>query len=399
MKTFLHTSLYGRAVECIVILLLFSYAAIASPLAVRDSMRVKRTLSADSLSSVHKNDLKLNDNAVKLIQFDFVPSSHSTKTELQTSPIDKPWMDFQVDLSVPKNMIDTTKVRKPENYVRMLPYSIWTKFGENPVFDVLVFGNKKRFEIMWKLDVDDIEEFGRNAIPFAGSYDPNGGVGCSSVIIGNLDFIGFIYDNFNKQGRIRKHNRKYANAWKTYQQAAPSILSEKEDMLASTTVGPTHASNSPVADSLYSDSVSDGRFSLSHQLNSVNLLEKRENDESQKPDYHLLQTPEQRSRFGTFLDPSLYAMPSNEKKQDQTENRQKRPKHKNRKHTSSKKKTPKQSDVIEELPSSMEDLYKLIRAKQEQDSIKRREMFRQDKTDQNAYELEQQQRRLKEMQN
>lgn len=355
----------------------------------------------DSLSHQHENELKLNHDAVKLIQFDFVPSASSEHATMKTSPMDKPWMDFQVDLSVPKHMIDTAKVRKPQNYVRMLPYSIWTKFGENPVFDVLVFGNRKRFEIMWQLDLDDFENFGATAIPNAGSYNPNGSAGNASVVIGNLDFIGFLYDNLNKQGRIRKRNRKHANAWKTYQNAAPALSAES---------------------GLSTDSVSEmdethtiGRPGLQHHLKSVELIEEKGNTYFERPDHRLLQTPEQRSRFGTFLDPELYALPtdstvkhdslSTESKgktdlNKSEESQQKRSRRKKtKKYRVKAKQQKKEEDVLKEMPNSMEDLYLYIRTKQKQDSIQRQELFRKDKIDQNVYELEQQQRKLKERQN
>ena len=352
----------------------------------------------DSLAHQPKSELKLNHDAVKLIQFDFVPSASSEHATMKTTPMDKPWMDFQVDLSVPKHMIDTAKVRKPQNYVRMLPYSIWTKFGENPVFDVLVFGNRKRFDIMWQLDLDDFEEFGATAIPNAGSYNPNRNTGSASVVIGNLDFIGFLYDNLNKQGRIRKHNRKHANAWKTYQNAAPALSD-----------GMNHVTDSiPEID----DTHTIGRPGLQHHLKSVELIEEKGNTYFDQPDHRLLQTPEQRSRFGTFLDPALYALPTDSTTQhdslstekvdsDKAGDKQRKriSRRKAKKNRVKTKQQKKEDDVLNELPNRMDDLYLYIRTKQKQDSIQRQELFRKDKTDQNAYELEQQQRKLKERQN
>ena len=301
-------------------------------------------------------------------------------------------MDFQVDLSVPKSMIDTTKVRKPENYIRMLPYSIWTLFGKDPSYDVLVFGTKKRLEIMWEMSMDEVEEYGRTLRPRAGRYDPNRTIGTSSIVIGNLDFIGFLYDNFNKQGRIRKHNRKHAIAWKTYNKVASMLSNDKlnkSDSLSQT-------------DDFYSEA----QLGLYHNSKSIELIEEKTPKYFERPDHRLLQTTEQRSRFGTFYDPELYALPSDSQKLDNdslqrvsSSKESKRKRKKAKKNKIMQKQKQQDNDVLEELPNSMEELYKYMRTKHYQDSIQRRETFRKDKSVQNAFELEQQQRRLKERQN
>lgn len=355
--------------------------------AERDTLNlVKRNFRNDSTSYAKtKEDLKLNGDAIRQIQFDFMSTNGHHESELKTSPMSKPWMDFQVDLSVPKNLIDTTKVRKPENYIRMLPYSIWTLFGNDPVYDALVFGNMKRLEIMWNLNLEKIEEYGRNLIPNAGRYNPNQTIGGASVVIGNLDFVGFLYDNLNKQGRIRKHNRKHANAWKTYGKAAPALSIEIPE------------TKSEIVEK---EEYSVGQPGLYHNLRSLDLIEEKRPNYFERPDYRLLQTPEQRSRFGTFYDPELYALPTDIQKQDSDSIKvQKRKKRKVKKQKIKKNSKDGTNEILQELPNRMEDLYKYIRAKHQQDSIQRKEIFRKDKTDQNVYELEQQQRKLKERQN
>lgn len=365
-------------------------------------------VSSDTLpESNKKHELKLNDDAIKQIHFDFMPNQKHQDFQLETTPIKKPWMDFQVDLSVPKNLIDTTKARKPQNYIRMLPYSIWSLFGRDPVYDVLLFGTKKRLEMMMKLDLDYDEDYGRGLMPNAGSYNPNQPIG--GVTIKNLDFIGFLYNNLNKHGRMLKHNRKHANAWKTYNKVAP-YLSEN-----------LYVGNDSVTDKV-NDDYSVGQPGLSHHLKSVELTEEKMPKYFEHPDYRLLQTPQQRTRFGTFTNSELYALPMDDKQTDsdslkvdknikefeekidkyleeelqkQKKNKKKRKERKSK----SEKKVNKQEDMLEELPNSMEDLYKYIRAKQAQDSIKRKKDSRNDGINQNVYELEQQQRKLKERQN
>lgn len=170
-------------------------------------------------------ELKLNMDAVKMIQFDFNPLPEEQNKPLE-APLNKKWMDFKVDLKVPRSLIDTTKVKKPEGYVRMEPYTIWTRFGEDPVYDVLVTGRPKKWEISWTLDPNHVyadEEYGRSIVPSTGrmyeSVGGSAGVGCT---IGGLDIMGFVYNNMTPRGRMLAHNRKHANAWKTYADYVPT---------------------------------------------------------------------------------------------------------------------------------------------------------------------------------
>ena len=39
-----------------------------------------------------------------------------------------------------QSLTDSLMVKKPKGYIRMCPYSIWTKRGEDPVYDVTVEG-------------------------------------------------------------------------------------------------------------------------------------------------------------------------------------------------------------------------------------------------------------------
>lgn len=49
-----------------------------------------------------------------------------------------------------------------------------------------------------------------------------GGSAGVGIGIGGLDFMGFIYDNMTRRGRMLAHNRKHANAWKTYADYQPT---------------------------------------------------------------------------------------------------------------------------------------------------------------------------------
>lgn len=171
------------------------------------------------------NELKLNEEAIKLIKFDFMPDMEEASKPME-APLEKSWMKFKSDLAVPISLTDTTKVRKPTGYIRMLPYSIWTKFGEDPVYDVLVFGKKeKEYTISWTINPygGSEENYGLKVAPSAGSISDGIGMMGAGITIGGLDFMGFIYDNLTPRGRMLKHNRKNANAWKIYQTYQPTL--------------------------------------------------------------------------------------------------------------------------------------------------------------------------------
>lgn len=326
-------------------------------LSIKDTIGVsRRSFIQDSLFLNKNEDLKLNEEAIKQIKFDFDPFEKEEHSTMKVSPINKPWMDFKVDLDVPTSMIDTTKVRKPEKYIRLLPYSIWTRFGEDPVFDVLVFGNKKRLEFTMQFDFDKHVEYAKTLLPNAGSFNPNPSVGGASFVIGGLDFIGFLYYNLNKHGRMLKHNRKHANAWKTYKDAPPAL---------------------------------DGALYMPQDSTDIELVKK----EIEHPGlYHNLKSLE----LIEYHTPKYFERPDNGVVNTNNASDRTTKKHRHRKQYVEKK---QKDDIIKELPSNMEDLYKYIERKKQQDSIQRKELFRKDKVNQNVYEYEQQQRKLKERQN
>ena len=145
-----------------------------------------------------------------MIQFDF---SHSKDEQLnrQTEvPVEKKWLQFRENSAMPRSLIDTTTVKKITGYIRLEPYTIWTKFGEDPIYDVIPNGKKKEWAIHWSINTGGIN---------ANQYQGSGGVGV--VIL--FDFNKLLYENFTKRGRAIKHNRKHANAWKTYSNYLPTI--------------------------------------------------------------------------------------------------------------------------------------------------------------------------------
>lgn len=205
------------------------------PVIIAGMLMIGNNIAAQQLNTDFKKDfknektdseLKLNEDAIKLIKFDFMPEMNNDATKPLEAPLKKPWMEFKADLAVPKSLTDTTKVRKPKGYIRMLPYSIWTKFGEDPVYDVMVFGKKEKdYEITWTFNPFGDEEgnYGISIAPSAGMISDGVMMKGAGVTIGNLDILGFIYNNLTRRGRMLQHNRKHANAWKTYQTYQPSL--------------------------------------------------------------------------------------------------------------------------------------------------------------------------------
>lgn len=298
------------------------------------------------MAQQQEKELQLNMDAVKMIQFDFDPSSKPENKPLE-APLNKKWMDFKVDLKVPRSLIDTTKVKKPEGYVRMEPYTIWTRFGEDPVYDVLVAGRPKKWEISWTLNPNQVyrdENYGRSLMPSTGRMyrDLNAPIG-PTFGIGGLDFIGFLYDNLSPRGRMLAHNRKHANAWKTYADYVPT------------------AADSLKVPNFY-------RYTAARKADTTRTV-----------------LPFQSAFSGAPLLP-VYATPDSVKvtqpaaKPDTLEVQ--------------KKKNPQ--------PAREEDagnLYEYIRRKEAEDSIRRKEFLRKDKIRNNQYDVQREIQRLRDRQN
>ena len=272
-------------------------------------------------------ELRLNKDVVKMIQFDF-SGMEVLESQPEEAPVDKKWMNFKTDIGIPRSLLDTTIVKKPEGYIRLLPYSIWTRFGDDPVYDVLIVGRKKEREMTWKLSRSMYkDEYGRTILPSPGRmYESVGGSAGAGVAI-TVDFNKFLTENLTRRGRMLRHNRKYANAWKIYKDYQPT----KEDSLKFPNFYRWMQASASLTDSVKPDSLT-----------------------------HI---------------PSVAA-----------------------KDTLPKVQPVKRKSQADE-PESAGDWYKYIRRKQAEDSVRKKEFFRKDKVRQNAYELEQQTRYLKDLQN
>lgn len=124
-----------------------------------DSLRLKRMLEG-------KEEIKINEEAVKSIQFNFLPEEelHYKKP---ISSEGKSWMKF------------TTKL--PDEFIKNRRDSLQMKFD-------------------LKLEIPQ-----QKSAPLA-----------------TFDADKFLFENFTKRGRAIKHNREHANAWKTYNDYKPA---------------------------------------------------------------------------------------------------------------------------------------------------------------------------------
>ena len=96
------------------------------PVIIAGMLMIGNNIAAQQLNTDFKKDfknektdseLKLNEDAIKLIKFDFMPEMNNDATKPLEAPLKKPWMEFKADLAVPKSLTDTTKVRKPKGYI------------------------------------------------------------------------------------------------------------------------------------------------------------------------------------------------------------------------------------------------------------------------------------------
>ena len=202
---------------CMSLLLgLLSIHASKAQLSKRDSIRLKQLLESDE-------EIKLNPEAVKNIQFNFAPNINEMQKPKMVE--DKPWMEF--DQSLPKSFNDTTTFRK-RKFIRLLPYTVYTKWNEDPVNDKFITSRTDTMTIRMKMDIEKIKplpgmEHGYRVVP--GGMD-------QSVTPSNNPIVGFdadkaLFEIFTKRGRAIRRNRKKAKAWKIYKDYVPT----KEDSL------------------------------------------------------------------------------------------------------------------------------------------------------------------------
>ena len=172
----------------------------------------------DSLQQKKEGEIYINQEAVKSIEFNFLPPKEIMNAQPKMDET-KPWMEFRKDL--PSSLTDTTTLRK-KKYIRMLPYSIW---GHDRSYLLM---NKDSLIIRMQLNPENIKPLpgmghGYRVVPEGMDQ---------SVTPSNRPVTGFsadklLFENFTKRGRAIKRNKKKAKAWKIYKDYVPT----KEDSL------------------------------------------------------------------------------------------------------------------------------------------------------------------------
>ncbi len=153
----------------------------------------------DSLRWKKEEEIYINPEAVKSIEFNFLPQTEIMKSQPKMDDT-KSWMEFRKNL--PISLKDTTTLRK-KKYIRMLPYSIWG-YDESHL-------HYQKDTLTMKLNMEYLKEM---HIPI---HKP---------LVG-FDADKFLFENFTKRGRAIKRNRKKAKAWKIYNDYIPT----KEDSI------------------------------------------------------------------------------------------------------------------------------------------------------------------------
>ena len=172
----------------------------------------------DSLQQKKEGEIYINQEAVKSIEFNFLPPKEIMNAKPKMDET-KPWMEFRKDL--PSSLTDTTTLRK-RKYIRMLPYSIW---GHDRSYLLM---DKDAPIIRMQLNPENIKplpgmKHGYRVVPEGMDQ---------SVTPSNRPVTGFsadklLFENLTKRGRAIKRNRKKAKAWKIYKDYVPT----KEDSL------------------------------------------------------------------------------------------------------------------------------------------------------------------------
>lgn len=171
----------------------------------------------DSLQ-LKKEEIYINPEAVKSIDFNFLPQSETLKAKPMMDE-SKPWMKFRKDL--PISMTDTTAFRK-KRYIRLLPFSIWG-FDDSHRRK-----QKDTLTIRMKLNPDRIKPglgMGHGYRVLPAGMDQT--VTPSNNPMGGFNADKALFETFTKRGRAIKRNRKKAKAWKIYNDYIPT----KEDSL------------------------------------------------------------------------------------------------------------------------------------------------------------------------
>jgi hypothetical protein len=170
---------------------LLPVVAVRAQWTVQDSLRLQEFLNGNQ-------NILINQDAVKSIQLDINPLP-STKDNGMMS-VSKPWMQFVEEL--PILFDDTVSNRRPQ-HIRLLPFSCFTRWDEDPFALQDKLAKEKKWKMHWQIDK-------RYTTP-----------GSGAMVTFSTDKM--LYETFTKRGRAIRRNRKHANAWKTYQDYVPTL--------------------------------------------------------------------------------------------------------------------------------------------------------------------------------
>jgi hypothetical protein len=192
--------------------LLLPLAAVRAQWTAQDSLRLQQILGGDQ-------DILINQDAVKSIQLDINPlRSVVGKPEMS---VNKPWMQFVEDL--PILFEDTTRYHRPQ-HIRLLPFSCFTRWNEDPFALQDKLTKEKKLKMHWQLNKRRNSEYDpRRGVPAGIDPDVAPGHSTGAGVMTTFSADQILYENFTKRGRMLRHNRKHANAWKTYQDYVPTL--------------------------------------------------------------------------------------------------------------------------------------------------------------------------------
>ena len=106
--------------------------------------------STSKTSAQKEEEIKLNENAVKMIQFDFTAQPNNKIEKMLEAPLEAEWKKFKEKVPFKRSFADTTTVKQIDGYVRATPYSIWNRYNEDPIESVMPT-LKKKWSVYWKL--------------------------------------------------------------------------------------------------------------------------------------------------------------------------------------------------------------------------------------------------------
>jgi len=135
--------------------------------------------------------------------------------------VDKPWMQFVDDL--PLFFDDTTSHHRPQQ-IRLLPFSCFTSWNEDPFALQDKLSKEKKWKMHWQINKRRAFQYDpRHGVPAGMDPDVAPGHSSGAGVMATFDADKMLYESFTKRGRAIKRNRKRAQAWKTFSEYVPTL--------------------------------------------------------------------------------------------------------------------------------------------------------------------------------